>query len=59
MVAAGLAKESTAEMADAEAAKGLTGIAFVIKKLFTKEDPQMLHKVAPPSPFSLPRRFPG
>jgi hypothetical protein len=24
--------------------KGLTGIAFVIKKLFTKEDPQFIHK---------------
>lgn len=33
------------EMAATDTVKGLTGMAFVIKKLFTKEDPQMLHKV--------------
>ena len=35
------------EIAATDTAKGLTGMAFVIKKLFTKEDPQMLHKVRP------------
>lgn len=40
-----MAADPDREMVATDTAKGLTGMAFVIKKLFTKEDPQMLHKV--------------
>ena len=45
-----MAADPDREMVATDTAKGLTGMAFVIKKLFTKEDPQMLHKVRPPPP---------
>ena len=45
-----MAADPDREMVATDTAKGLTGMAFVIKKLFTKEDPQMLHKVRPPAP---------